>query len=77
MGMWAKSKCLADIIILASNSKKSAFSDTNLRFCTLGPPQAAGVDFPEVALFWEGEKCRCLGAGVRVKRVAFVGVKVV
>lgn len=38
--------------------------------------QATGVAFPEVTTFWQGEKFRCLGAGNRKKKIAFVGVKV-
>lgn len=38
--------------------------------------QATGVAFPQVTQFWQGEKYRCMGAGVRTKKVAFVGVKV-
>lgn len=39
--------------------------------------QATGVTFPEVTKFWQGDTYRCMGAGVRTKKVAFVGVKVV
>lgn len=39
-------------------------------------PQATGVEFPSVTHFWEGEAFRSLGAGVRQKKIAFVGVKV-
>jgi hypothetical protein len=38
--------------------------------------QATGVTFPQVTKFWQGEPYRCMGAGVRTKKVAFVGVKV-
>ncbi|KAK9865812.1 hypothetical protein WJX84_006743 [Apatococcus fuscideae] len=38
--------------------------------------QATGVEFPSVAQFWEGEPFRSLGAAVRQKKIAFVGVKV-
>lgn len=38
--------------------------------------KATGVTFPQVTQFWHGEKYRCMGAGVRSKKVAFVGVKV-
>jgi len=38
--------------------------------------QATGVEFPEVVDLWPGEKFRCLGAGNRQKKIAFVGVKV-
>lgn len=38
--------------------------------------QATGVTFPQVTKFWHGESYRCMGAGVRTKKVAFVGVKV-
>ncbi|KAL3159218.1 hypothetical protein ABBQ32_011195 [Trebouxia sp. C0010 RCD-2024] len=38
--------------------------------------KATGVTFPQVAKFWQGESYRCMGAGVRTKKVAFVGVKV-
>ena len=38
--------------------------------------QATGVTFPAVTKFWQGESYRCMGAGVRTKKVAFVGVKV-
>lgn len=38
--------------------------------------QATGVTFPEVTKFWQGDSYRCMGAGVRTKKVAFVGVKV-
>ncbi len=38
--------------------------------------QATGVEFPAVTHFWEGEAFRSLGAGVRQKKIAFVGVKV-
>ena len=38
--------------------------------------QATGVAFPQVTKFWQGETYRCVGAGVRTKKVAFVGVKV-
>ena len=38
--------------------------------------QSTGVAFPEVTTFWQGEKFRCLGAGNRKKKIAFVGVKV-
>jgi hypothetical protein len=34
------------------------------------------VEFPEVVDLWPGEKFRCLGAGNRQKKIAFVGVKV-
>jgi len=34
------------------------------------------VEFPEVTAFWEGEKMRSMGAGVRAKNFAFVPVKV-
>ena len=38
--------------------------------------QATGVEFPLVTKFWQGESYRCMGAGVRTKKVAFVNVKV-
>lgn len=38
--------------------------------------QATGVEFPLATQLWDGETCRCLGAGARTKKVAFVGVKV-
>lgn len=38
--------------------------------------QATGVEFPAVTHFWEGEAFRSLGAAVRQKKIAFVGVKV-
>ena len=38
--------------------------------------QATGVTFPQVTKFWQGEAYRCMGAGVRTKKVAFVNVKV-
>lgn len=38
--------------------------------------KATGVTFPEVTKFWQGDTYRCMGAGVRTKKVAFVGVKV-
>ena len=38
--------------------------------------QATGIAFPQVTKFWQGETYRCVGAGVRTKKVAFVGVKV-
>lgn len=38
--------------------------------------QATGVTFPQVTKFWQGELYRCMGAGVRTKKVAFIGVKV-
>lgn len=38
--------------------------------------KATGVTFPQVTKFWHGESYRCMGAGVRTKKVAFVGVKV-
>ena len=34
------------------------------------------MTFPEVTKFWQGQQYRCMGAGVRTKKVAFVGVKV-
>ena len=37
--------------------------------------QSTGVEFPEVTIAWQGEKFRCLGAGNRKKKIAFVGVK--
>ena len=42
------------------------------------PPaqQATGTDFDTVQRFWVGEAFRCLGAAVRSKKVAFLGVKV-
>ena len=36
----------------------------------------SGAVFPLVRTFWSGEAQRNLGAGVRKKKVAFVGVKV-
>ena len=42
----------------------------------LSSMQATGVTFPEVTKFWQGDSYRCMGAGVRTKKVAFVGVKV-
>lgn len=38
--------------------------------------KATGVTFPQVTKFWQGEAYRCMGAGVRTKKVAFVNVKV-
>ena len=38
--------------------------------------QATGIEFPDVADFWQGESCRSLGAGLRSKKFAFVPVKV-
>lgn len=38
--------------------------------------KATGVTFPEVTKFWHGEPFRCMGAGVRTKKVAFINVKV-
>ena len=40
------------------------------------PTQATGVTVPEVATLWAGGPSRCLGGGVRTKKIAFVGVKV-
>lgn len=37
--------------------------------------QSTGVEFPEVTPVWQGDKFRCLGAGNRKKKIAFVGVK--
>ena len=37
---------------------------------------ATGVEFPLVKTFWEGEAQRNVGAGVRQKKIAFLGVKV-
>jgi hypothetical protein len=34
------------------------------------------VEFPEVTSLWQGERLRCVGAGVRAKKFAFVPVKV-
>ncbi|KAK9806338.1 hypothetical protein WJX72_010689 [[Myrmecia] bisecta] len=47
--------------------------------CAAGPTiteKATGVEYPTVTSFWEGEKFRCMGAGVRAKKIAFVSVKV-
>ncbi|PSC74267.1 chalcone-flavanone isomerase [Micractinium conductrix] len=38
--------------------------------------QASGVEFPLVQKLWLGEDMRCVGAGCRSKKVAFIGVKV-
>ena len=38
--------------------------------------QSTGVEFPEVTTFWDGDKMRSVGAGVRAKKFAFVPVKV-
>ena len=38
--------------------------------------QSTGVEFPEVTSLWEGDKLRCMGAGVRAKKFAFLPVKV-
>ncbi|DBB11970.1 TPA: hypothetical protein ACH3X3_006096 [Trebouxia sp. C0006] len=38
--------------------------------------KATGVNFPQVTKFWQGEAYRCMGAGVRTKKVAFVSVKI-
>ena len=38
--------------------------------------QSTGVEFPEVTAFWDGDKMRSVGAGVRAKKFAFVPVKV-
>ena len=41
------------------------------------PLQATGAQFPLVARFWEGDTAfRCIGAGVRSKKIGFIGVKV-
>ncbi|KAL6782242.1 hypothetical protein ACKKBG_A06070 [Auxenochlorella protothecoides x Auxenochlorella symbiontica] len=37
---------------------------------------STGVEFPLVQKFWLGEEMRCIGAGVRTKKVAFLGIKV-
>lgn len=37
---------------------------------------ATGVEFPLVRTFWEGEAQRNVGASVRQKKIAFLGVKV-
>ena len=37
---------------------------------------STGVEFPLVRTFWVGEAQRNVGAGVRQKKIAFVGVKV-
>ena len=37
---------------------------------------STGVEFPLVRTFWVGEAQRNIGAGVRQKKFAFVGVKV-
>ena len=39
--------------------------------------QSTGVEFPEVTTFWDGDKMRSVGAGVRAKKFAFVPVKVI
>ena len=38
--------------------------------------QSTGVEFPEVTTFWDGDKMRSVGAGVRAKKFAFMPVKV-
>ena len=37
---------------------------------------STGVEFPLVRTFWVGEAQRNVGAGVRQKKLAFIGVKV-
>jgi len=37
---------------------------------------ASGVEFPLVRTFWVGEAQRNMGASVRYKKIAFIGVKV-
>jgi len=36
---------------------------------------STGVEFPLVRTFWVGEAQRNVGAGVRQKKLAFIGVK--
>lgn len=45
--------------------------------CSLTVREAStGVEFPLVRTFWEGEAQRSMGASVRQKKIAFLGVKV-
>ncbi|KAL4515633.1 hypothetical protein Ndes2437B_g07062 [Nannochloris sp. 'desiccata'] len=37
---------------------------------------ATGVEYPLVQKYWLGEEFRAMGAGVRTKKIAFLGVKV-
>ncbi|PRW61098.1 chalcone isomerase [Chlorella sorokiniana] len=37
---------------------------------------ASGIEFPLVQRLWLGEEMRCVGAGCRSKKIAFIGVKV-
>ena len=37
---------------------------------------ATGVEFPLVQKVWGSEEMRCMGAGCRTKKIAFIGVKV-
>ena len=44
--------------------------------CLAVKEPSTGVEFPLVRTFWVGEAQRNVGAGVRQKKLAFIGVKV-
>ena len=60
----------------ASTTSVCAVLSSNTVLTVIWLMQATGVTFPLVNKFWQGESYRCMGAGVRTKKVAFVNVKV-